>query len=415
MNLYFDLPVIKSELVTGIMEEGLVGEEDIVVENAFRDCLTETYKDFDLLAAEDEVLSRVRNCVKESLDYVPEESIQGLWKFYMGRNRRILEILEELRKESLYKGNRFRTQAYRKAISVVESLRVPIISGKQAQRLPGIGAKIAKKIDEILETGELEAIRRRTPGERKRIDVLKEFGEIWGVGPKTAIQLYNKGYRNVRDIPLKELNAKQRIGLKYYDDLQKRIPRSEIELFEAEVREILEEFDPKLKSRSSSLALRAQDPSTLKMCICGSYRRGLPTSGDIDLLIAYEGRKVPKDLFKRILSLLRRRRVIIEDLAEGAEVYNGITQTSDGVARRLDIHFVPIEEWGSQTLYFTGSKEFNIDMRNLAIRQGLKLSDKGLFDKSNKRLPLSTEDDIFNVLGLPYIEPQDRKDLSKWI
>ena len=386
MKLSFDLPVIQINKK----------EELSTLRERFEFCLIETYNTYDLFSSKTQILESVKACVEEELNDVSKSEIEEIWNLYIARNNKIIEILEELKEESVYGGNRFRTQAYGKAISAIKNVRVPIISGSQAQKLKGVGSKIAKKIDEILETGELRSLVQKPDEVRKRIDVLREFGAIWGVGPKTAVRLYDAGYRNIDDIPDKALNSKQKIGLTYYKNLQERIPRKQITLFEKDVRKILNEL------------------GNLKMCICGSYRRGLPDSGDIDLLLAYEGSRVPQNYFKRILKVLHEKGILIEDLSQGAEIYSGIMKTRDGIARRIDIHFVPKREWGSQTLYFTGSKEFNIDLRNLAIRQNRKLSDKGLFDEKGNRLPLSTEKEILEALGLPYIKPQNRTDLSKW-
>jgi len=388
---YVNLPVVISSKGVSIAEK--IQDQ---VESAFRECLEEAYSDLSLLSSKKEVLNRVKSCIENRFGPVSNEEIEEVWKNYMDRHKKIIEILEELKEQSLSRKEHFKVRAYRKAISTIEGLKVPIISGSQAQRLPGIGKKIAAKIDEILSTGELEAIARKTPKEKERERILKEFRDIWGVGPVTAIELYNKGYRSVREIPSTILNAKQEIGLRYYDDLKKRIPREEITRFKKDIEKALKKVSPKLR-----------------YCICGSYRRGLKTSGDIDVLITYEGDNPPKNLFKKILETLRNEYILAEDLAVGKDVYNGIT-IPEGIARRIDIHYVPLDEWGSSVLYFTGSKQFNIDMRNMAIKQGLKLSDKGLFDANNNRLPVYTEKEIFEALGLPYIKPKDRTDLSRF-
>ena len=429
MKLYFDLPVIKRKEKNFIEKEKVLNEDKGLIEHiteVFKYCLHETYYNLDLFSTKDEVLSKVKECLfntnnlkdisKNTLEDISkntlENTLEDLWKNYMYRNEKIIEIFEELKDDSLYSNNRFRTKSYERAISVIDNLEVPIISGKQAQTLPGIGVKLGEKIDEIIETGELESISNRSFEERKRIHILKEFEKIWGIGPKKAVKLYEEGYRKIEEIPLSRIQIS---GLKYYKDLQKRIPRGEITLFKKKILKTLKKIEQKTWFYTSKSKLKDKHKNVLKTCICGSYRRGKSTSGDIDVLLSYDGENVPPRLFEKILSFLKDEGIIISDLSKGSKNYSGITKTNDGIARRIDIHFVPIKEWGSQILYFTGSKEFNIDMRNLAIRKGFKLSDKGLFDKINRRLPLYTEKSIFLALGLPYIKPQDRKDLSKWV
>lgn len=425
MKLYLDLPVIKRKEKNFIEKGSVLDEDKVLIEHikeVFNYCLYETYYNLDLFSTKDEVLSKVKECFlntnnlkeisKDISKDTLEDTLEDIWKNYMYRNEKIIEIFEELRDESLYSNNRFRTKSYEKAISVIDSLEVPIISGKQAQTLSGIGVKLGEKIDEIIETGELESISNRSFEEIKRINILKEFEKIWGIGPKKAVKLYEEGYRKIEEIPLSRIQIS---GLKYYKDLQKRIPREEITLFKKKIINILKKIEQKTWFYTSKSKLKEKHKSVLKICICGSYRRGESTSGDIDVLLSYDGENVPPRLFEKILSFLKDEGIIISDLSKGSKNYSGITKTNDGIARRIDIHFVPIKEWGSQILYFTGSKEFNIDMRNLAIRKGFKLSDKGLFDKINRRLPLYTEKSIFLALGLPYINPQDRKDLSKWV
>lgn len=330
----------------------------------------------------------VYNCMIEKFPNITMEIVETMWNEAMKNNKLILEAFEDLMKEQYAKREKWRAGAYRKAIYELKRYPFPIVSGNQVRKLPGIGVKLERKIDEIIETGKLQAIERRTKEQVEMKDVIARFMDIWGVGPSKAVELYSKGYRFIDDPNLKEeLNSQQQIGLRYYYDFQQKIPRTEI-------------------SRINEL-LRLYIPSNITFEICGSYRRGLLVSGDIDVLVTTKSKDSTLN-FKKLIDILIESGLITDILSFGTTVFMGVVKT-DSVARRIDIHKIDYEEWGSGLLYFTGSKEFNITMRNKARSMGYKLSEKGLFRKDGMRVPNTrSEREIFKTLNIPYVPPEDR-------
>ncbi|KAJ1533948.1 hypothetical protein HK096_004531 [Nowakowskiella sp. JEL0078] len=187
-------------------------------------------------------------------------------------NSKITDLLQILLKRYETEGDQWRVISYRKAINAIKKYPIPITSGGEAGKIfaKGVGKAIAKKVDEILSTGKLLKIE-NAPVE---LQVLEIFMGVHGVGKTTARRWYSNGWRSLEDI--KEANKSeklqlshdQQIGIKYYEDFKKRIPRDEV-------------------SQLADIVVKsAKDVnSNLKIYIMGSYRRGAPTCGDIDLIV----------------------------------------------------------------------------------------------------------------------------------
>lgn len=323
-------------------------------------------------------------CVKKDFPYLSLTDYTVLWNEYMEKKDFIVETLKELAKVAGSKKDQWRKKAYSNAAYKIKKLDYPLVSGSQAMRLEGVGKGIGKKIDEMLRTGALALLDQMTEDEIKRSKTIQMFKDIWGVGVVKAIALFEKGYTSIEEIPKEELNAQQRIGVKYYADFKKRIPRSQIQAYEKELKKVL---------------------SDVTFLIAGSYRRKLPTSGDIDILVT--GVEI-----KEVVERLQKAGMLTkEKLSQGPTIFMGVAKTDSlgGVARRVDIHYSPKYEWGTSVLYFTGSGEFNVDMRVLARKLGYKLSEKELLNLNTyERVDTPTEESVFKALGLEYIEPEKR-------
>lgn len=307
-------------------------------------------------------------------------------------NTQILEALGVLLQEAkrgTSSSDPFRVKAYAKAIAAVKSAEQPITSGEQAVAL-GVGKKIAEKIDEILATGALQEI---VSVDHGKTEIIAEFTKIWGVGPVKAGALYQAGARTITDVRTQFsqlLNDKQLIGLRYFEDLQKRVPRH---LVDGVVQKIRAEL--------------AKNPGwrNLQFEVCGSYRRLSETCGDMDILLCGEG------ILKPLVEHLQQRGVLGETLAIGPTKYMGITHVADGTAFRIDMEVIPREKWAFALLYFTGSGGFNERQRYQAKKMGYSLSEHGLkVVKTGKYIPgLSTEEAIFKFLGMDYLPPDKRQ------
>jgi DNA polymerase beta len=193
----------------------------------------------------------------------------------------------------------------------------------------------------------------------------------------------------------KLLNEKQKIGLNYYEDILKRIPRTEMEAHE-------------------KLLLGALLKG-MKGTVVGSYRRGLESSGDIDMLITMTTKSAEEreKAFQLYIEKLKMSGYMIEVLSEGNQKCLSIVKL-DGIARRLDLLVVPTEQFPFALMYFTGSGDFNVAFRKHALSLGYTLNEHemkptGKKDIVVKPIPLfKYEAEIFAFLGLQYKEPAQR-------
>jgi DNA polymerase/3'-5' exonuclease PolX len=289
-------------------------------------------------------------------------------------NERIITILKHL--VTYYEETgQYQAVVYKKAINTIKNL--PEITN--VYDIPtgnGIGPGIKSKIDEILKTGKLEMLE----NEQSKIQVIEELCTIRSIGPKTAAKMYENGVRSIKDLYKYDLTDAQRLGLKYHVDLSRRIPRDYITKFHEYIKKVI--------------------PKDWKTDIVGSYRRGLESSGDIDLLISADD---PIDI-NPLISKLN----LLGIYSKTEKNMSGIISLN-GMACSLDIKSYTTKEKPFALLYFTGSSTFNVHMRLYAIRHGLKLSDTSLIDeKTGTSIICKTEKSIFKALDLPYVEPKYR-------
>lgn len=320
-------------------------------------------------------------------------------------NKHITDKLEPLAKAYTHTGDKWRALGYSKAINALKSYHKPITSYEEACKIPGIGKRMADKIMEIMESGHL----RKLDHIGEEVPVLEMFSNIWGAGAKTAQMWYQQGFRTLEDIRTKAvLNPTLRIGLKHYDDLLERMPRSEANAIEKKVKEAAHSVD-----------------TQLVVMACGSYRRGKTTCGDVDILITHPDGESHKGVFSKVLHFLHQSGFLTDDLVSHEE--NGEQKKYMGICRlpgpsqrhrRLDIIVVPYAEFACALLYFTGSAHFNRSMRALAKTKHMSLSEhslncavvrqRGVKLVVGTPLHTPTENDVFKQLGIPYREPRER-------
>ncbi|NXS74231.1 DPOLL polymerase, partial [Pandion haliaetus] len=201
-------------------------------------------------------------------------------------NQCITEKLEVLAKAYSVQGDKWRALGYTKAINALKSYHKPVTSYQEACKIPGIGKRMAEKILEILESGHL----RKLDHISESVPVLELFSHIWGAGVKTAQMWYQQGFRTLDDIRTKAtLTSQQAVGLKHYTDFLERMPREEAAEIEQTVRQ-------------AALALKPG----LVCVACGSYRRGKPTCGDVDVLITHPDGQSHRGVFSKLLDSLHR-------------------------------------------------------------------------------------------------------------
>jgi len=300
-------------------------------------------------------------------------------------NDKLIYYLGKMIDISIAEGEKFKAKAYSQAVQAIKKYPHQIKSGKEAQQIKGVGKSIAEKIDIIIKTGSLPQVEQQSTKSK----AISELANVWGIGPIKAKQLYESGIHSIEDLKKQQhlLNNQQQIGLKYHEELQLKIPRKMIEKLDHLIHEIL--------------------PQEIKVIIAGSYRRGAANSGDVDILISPMDTNIT---LKDIVDILKIAGIITDILSQGPSKALTIAHLPpDSHHFRMDLEFVPYDEWGASLLYFTGSKEFNIKMREKAHTLEYTLNQHGLVDNKTKTiLKFDNEKAIFDELGMDYLEPQNR-------
>jgi DNA polymerase/3'-5' exonuclease PolX len=306
----------------------------------------------------------------------------------------VIEILEKICKfESSQKGGAFKVKNYRKAIaSIKQTGDIENYSLKDLLEMDGIGKSIAEKIVQILQTGTCDYY----DSFKDQVNYKELFTNIQGVGPVHAQKFIDKGITSICQLRENQqlLNAKQKLGLKYYEDLLLRIPRAEGKKHEALLLSVLKEVSG---GKASGM-------------VTGSYRRGVKDSGDIDFLIKIPGND--KKIFKKLVDTLKTKKYLADHLAYGQTKYNGICKIGKHY-RRVDIMFCSEEEFPFAVFYFTGSGDFNIAFRKMVADKDYRLNEHELLKKTgSKFIPISetinSEVDIFEYFNVQYVEPCNR-------
>ena len=319
-------------------------------------------------------------------------------------NQFITEKLQILATSYANSKDQWRALGYKKAIASVKNYHKKLETWEECSSLPFVGERLAKKIWEIVETGHLRRLDHVDPKQ----EAINLFVGVWGAGPTTAEAWVSQGLKTLEDLKNHgKLTRQQEIGLKYYDEFLERMPREEAGQIEEVVKNAALEINPGLEAFA-----------------CGSYRRGKPTCGDVDVIVSHPDGKSHEGVMTKLLDSLKSSGFLTDDLtfAENGEhrKYLGVCKLpgENTKHRRLDIIVVPYNEWACSLLYFTGSDYFNRSMRLLAKNNGMSLSEHslntGVVRKGGEKifegtpLPVFSEKDVFDYLGLEYREPHER-------
>ena len=338
---------------------------------------------------------------------------------------------EETQKEANWQ---FKRKAYKQVIDILSASSEKIDSIQKALEVLREGgaklegeevyfikngeykSKTLQKISEIIKTGVLtKAIE---ISEDPKVKSITELTKIPEIGPSKADKLYKDGITTIAELTdavekdSTLLNSKQQIGLKYYSDLEKRIPRSEMNSWN-------EFFNLMLKFTIERMKIKPED---VKMQLVGSYRRKATDSGDIDLLLTSkdpeQGKKLMTNFIKELLKTDNLDQSLV--FSSGTTKFMGLGKI-ENYYRHIDIFYYSEKEYPFALLFSTGSGQFNIEMRADAIKKGYSLSEKELVYKDNTKVTTeeyksdigkdypTEEKDIFDFLGIVYIEPENRQ------
>jgi len=313
------------------------------------------------------------------------------------KNRIIAQMFERMADVLEFKGEMpFKVNAYRKASRIIGDLQEDIEKiwkEGRLQKIPGVGAGLAKKIDEYLRTG------RMTKYEEVTGDVpsgLIELLEIQSLGPKTLALAHKElGVKNLEDlrrvIEDGSLARLPGMGQKKVDNIAQGI-----NLFQASKERIslgvalplVEEVMDQLKKRTG----------VERLSPAGSLRRMKETVGDIDILVeTEEGGKIVDEF----VHLPMVTQVLAAGETKGSVIVEGGIQ--------VDVRAIKPESYGAALQYFTGSKAHNIHLREIAKKRGLKISEYGVF-RGEKKIGGRHEEDIYSALDLVWIPPEIRED-----
>jgi DNA polymerase (family 10) len=315
------------------------------------------------------------------------------------RNGEIAQLLGTIASLLELKGeNRFKQIAYADAARQIENWPVPVEDmwkDGRLQKIPGVGAGIAKKIAEVLETGRcgfLEELKAEIPVE------LLELERVPGVGPKLALMLYQElGICSIsaleEAVRAGRLRSLPRLGPKSEQNILRGIETLVKQSGRIPLGVAMPVAEGIVARLRQSCALR-------EIQVCGSLRRWKETIGDLDLLVeAVDAEPV----MKAFTAMPEAAQIL------GTGPTKSTILTSSGL--QVDLRVVPPDSWGAALQYFTGSQAHNVHLRELAIRQGMKLNEYGLFRmEDNRKRAGETEEGIYQALGLEWVPPELRED-----
>lgn len=292
--------------------------------------------------------------------------------------------------------NRFRIRAYRNAAMTVENLSHNLFdmvkNGEDLTELPGIGKDLAQKITDIVNGQKIELLERL---EKEFPPELSKLMTVPGLGPKKVKMLYDK------------------LDIKSFEDLTKAAEQKKISTlpsFSQKTEEALLNAVKKIKTEYNRIKIATadqyalpfiqylkQDTNIKQIQIAGSYRRRQETIGDIDILVTCTK---SESIMERFVTYME-----VDEILSKGQTRSSVILKS-GI--QVDIRTVPDESYGAALHYFTGSKAHNIEIRKLAIKHGWKVNEYGLFE-GEKMIAGKTEAEIYDKLGLSYIEPELRE------
>jgi DNA polymerase (family X) len=289
--------------------------------------------------------------------------------------------------------NPFRIRAYQRAAQVVRTLPRPCaeLGTAALDELPGIGADLAGKIQELLSTGRLRAldqVRAHVPAS------LRELLALPSMGPVRVRALHTIGVDSIGD--LRQALDKNRLrGLRGFGPILQNRLRQALSAKASEPKRwpwsVAAQYAEPLRTYLQSLS------GIVQVEIAGSYRRGRETVGDLDLVVCGPVRF-------NLAAALRRYADVRELTAEGPTRCSAVLRNG----MHVDLRLVPPESAGAALYYFTGSRDHNVALRLRAVERGLKLNEYGLF-RGRRRIAGATEQEILSALDLPWIAPELRE------
>jgi DNA polymerase/3'-5' exonuclease PolX len=325
-------------------------------------------------------------------------------KIHISNREEIIKLLKEI--ISYYEVSEdpkdlFKIKAFNNGINVLTNYDGKI-TRKDLEKTK-LGPHTIDEILEIAETGESARLNKLRKNNKKKPEedeeeqekkqIITELSTIKYIKKETAEKLYKEGVKSIADLRKKvksgeiDLSKAQRLALKYYDDLKERIPRDEMDKWKALFAKLLD----------------SNTDDDFKWDLVGSYRRGMPSSSDLDLIITDRENK-------DIIKILERKDILVDIISNGNHSSIVLVRLNDeSLVRQLDITNFGPDEYIYGLLHTTGSAEHVVQMQLRAKEMGYTvLNTYGLYDKKSKPVLANSEEDIFKLLKLKYQTPEER-------
>ena len=316
---------------------------------------------------------------------------------------KLIQIENSYEKNSkIYNINIFRIANLKKVLSIISNYKSKIINSNQLSSFKGIGKGTLSRIDEILKNGylkEINELEKKYKNVFKRNDLINELSDVIGIGHSIASNLIDTYKIKSLDELIKKVNNGQiivndkiKLGLKYVGKYEPKIKRNII-------------------TEINNLIL--DSIKDVNIIICGSYRRGLPQSSDIDVLVCdlnllFKEQMKTSNILNQFINKLKQIDLITDDITSSTVLtkYMGFCKYKLKTYR-IDIRLVPYESLYPALIYFTGSYQLNTIMRINAKKLGYKLNEYGIY-KNNELIYISEEKELFDILKMEYLEPEQR-------
>jgi DNA polymerase (family 10) len=319
-------------------------------------------------------------------------------------NKDLANIFKKMAAIYEFLDDRFRAMAYQRAAHIIEDLpddiRNYILTGKLYQ-IKGIGPSIASKIEEYVNTGKIqkyEELKKQVPED------FIELIDLPGFGPKTLRRIYEELGIKTKDELIKALKDGRIESLPGFGPKKVENMLKGLQMYELSKRRILL-WEALQISRYLVDKLKKELKEIKQIEVVGSVRRRKETIGDLDILVIADDENRMK-----IMDYFTSLPEVHEVLVKGPKK-SSVVMKFEGKERQVDLRIFKDDEWGAALQYFTGSKQHNVHLREIAKEKGLKINEYGVYKAdTEEKIAGETEESVYEAVGMVWIPPELRED-----